>query len=225
MEKIGTIIRNHRIAQGLTQEQLGNKVFVSKQAVSKWETGKTVPDIEMVRKLCDILKINKDEILNGSIEETKRSRRLFKVFAIISITSFLFALFFCLGGFDYIDHHTQSGVAYLSVFSDGDLLTTNEYSITSSLDFEDFNNGYKSDIDYGEISATLNLSDKYDIEFGFINTNNWHNVHIRLDIEKKNDQLTAKQTISYETDNKVYEVIVTENTTTGNKLSVFRNGT
>ena len=39
MEKIGTIIRNHRIAKGLTQEELGAKVFVSKQAVSKWETG------------------------------------------------------------------------------------------------------------------------------------------------------------------------------------------
>lgn len=60
MEKIGTIIRNHRIAKGLTQEELGNKVFVSKQAVSKWETEKTLPDIETVRKLCEILDINKD---------------------------------------------------------------------------------------------------------------------------------------------------------------------
>ena len=60
MEKIGTIIRNHRIAQGLTQEELGAKVFVSKQAVSKWETVKTFTDIEMIRKLCDILKISKD---------------------------------------------------------------------------------------------------------------------------------------------------------------------
>ena len=39
MEKIGAIIRKHRVAKGLTQEELGNKVFVSKQAVSKWETG------------------------------------------------------------------------------------------------------------------------------------------------------------------------------------------
>ena len=68
MEKIGTIIRNHRIAKGLTQEELGNKVFVSKQAVSKWETRKTLPDIEMLRKLCEILDINKDEILGCSIE-------------------------------------------------------------------------------------------------------------------------------------------------------------
>ena len=106
MEKIGTIIRNHRIAQGLTQEELGAKVFVSKQAVSKWETGKTLPDIEIVRKLCDILEINKDEILGGSIEETKKSHKWLKVVTIISVVSILVALFFGLGGFDYIDRHT-----------------------------------------------------------------------------------------------------------------------
>ena len=93
MEKIGTIIRNHRIAKGLTQEELGVKVFVSKQAVSKWETGKTLPDIEMVRKLCDILEINKDEILGGSIEETKKSHKWLKIVTIISVVSILVVLF------------------------------------------------------------------------------------------------------------------------------------
>ena len=57
-----------------------------------------------------------------------------------------------------------------------------------------------------------------------INTNNWHNIHIRLDIEEQNGQLSVKQTISYETDNNTYQVIVTEKTTTDNKLSVFREG-
>ena len=224
MEKIGTIIRNYRIAQGLTQAELGAKVFVSKQAVSKWETGKTLPDIEMVRRLCDILEISKDEILGGSIEETKKSRKWLKVVSIISVISILVALFFGLGGLDYIDRHTQSGDAYVSVFWDGELLTTDEYSITSDLDFEDFKNGYKSEISYGEIRGTINLSQKYDVEFGFVNTNNWHNVHIRLDIEKRNSQLSVKQTICYETDNKTFQVLVTENTTSSNEISVFREG-
>lgn len=224
MEKIGTIIRNHRIARGLTQEELGAKVFVSKQAVSKWETGKALPDIEMVRKLCDILEISKDEILGGSIEETKKSRKWLKVVTIICVVSILVALFFGLGGFDYIDRHTQSGFAYVSVFLDSELLTTDEYCMTSDLNFEDYKNGYKSYIDYGEIRGTINLSNKYDIEFGFVNVNNWHNVHIRLDIEKQSGQLVVKQTITFETDNNVYQVIVTENTTTENKVSVYREG-
>lgn len=224
MEKIGTIIRNHRIAQGLTQEELGRKVFVSKQAVSKWETGKTLPDIEMVRKLCEILHINKDEILGGSIEENKKNRKLYKVFAIISTISILVALFFGIGGFDYIDRHTQSGVTYLSVFFNGELLTADEYKITSNLNFTDYKNGYKADISYGEIRGTIKLFDTHNIEFGFVNTNNWHNAHIRLDIKEQNGQLIAKQTISYETDNKTYQILVTENTSNSKEISVFREG-
>ena len=224
MEKIGTIIRKHRVEQGLTQEELGAKVFVSKQAVSKWETGKTLPDIEMVRKLCDILEISKDEILGGSIEETQKSRKWLRVVTIISVVIILAVLFFGLDGFDYIDRHTQSGIAYVSVFWDGKLLTTDEYSISSDINFEDFKNGYKSEIDYGEIRGTISLPQQYDIEFGFVNTNNWHNIHIRLDIGKQNGQLIIKQTISYETDSKVYQVTVTENTATENKVSVYREG-
>lgn len=178
----------------------------------------------MVRKLCDVFEISKDEILGSSIEETKKSHKWLKIVTIISVASILVALFFGLGGFDYIDRHTQSGIAYVSVFLNGELLTTDEYSITSDLDFENFRNGYKSVIDYGEIRGTINLSQKYDIEFGFVNTNNWHNIHIRLDVGEQNDQLVVKQTISYETDRKVYQVTMTENTTTDNKVSVYREG-
>ncbi len=39
MENISTIIREHRIQKGMTQEELGQKLFLTKQAVSKWETG------------------------------------------------------------------------------------------------------------------------------------------------------------------------------------------
>ena len=224
LEKIDAIIRNHRIAKGLTQEELGNKVFVSKQAVSKWETGKTLPNIEMVCKLCKILDINKDEILGGSIEETRKSRKWIKAWITVSVISIFVALFFSFGGFSYIDHHTQSGVAYLSVFSDGELFTTDDYKVTSNLKLENLKNGYKFSIDYGEIRGTLNFSDKYDIEFGFVNTNNFHNIHIRLDTKEQNGQLSVKQTISYETDNNIYQVIVAEKTTTDNKLSVFQEG-
>ena len=224
MEKIGAIIRKHRVTKGLTQEELGNKVFVSKQAVSKWETGKTVPDIETVRKLCNILEINKDEILGTSMEEAKKSHKLFNVFAALSAILLLLALFFLFDGAGYIDRNTQSGVAYVSVFWNGELLTTDAYSITSEWKFEDYHNGYKADIDYGEIRATIHLPEQYDIIAGLFNVNNWHNIHIRLDVEEQHDQLIVKQTASYETDGQVYEVFVNENSTSGNAVSVFGGG-
>ena len=189
VKKVGLFIAECRKSKNWTQKQLGEKLGVTDRAVSKWETRKTLPDIEMLRKLCEILDINKDEILGCSIEETRNNRKWIKACIAVSVISILVALFFSLGGFSYIDRHTQSGVAYLSVFWDGELFTTDEYKITSALKFDNLKNGYKFDIDYGEIRGTLNFFDKYDIEFGFVNTNNWHNIYIRLDIKEQNGQL------------------------------------
>ena len=212
------------MAQGLTQEELGNQIFVSKQAVSKWETGKTLPDIEMMRKLCAVLQIDTDEILGGSIEETKKSRQWFKVLTALSVLCILVALFFGLGGMDYVDRHTQAGVAYVFVFVNGESIATDEYRIASDLVFEDYKTGYKANITYGEIRGMIHLPNSYSIEFGFVNTNNWHNVHIRLDVDTHGGQLSVKQTVNYETDNNTYQVMVTESTTTENQTSVFREG-
>lgn len=79
MEKIGDIIREHRKAQGLTQEELGKKLFVTKQTISKWETGRVLPDIEMIRRLSEILNIRSDEILGGTVQEIRRDRRRIRV--------------------------------------------------------------------------------------------------------------------------------------------------
>ena len=49
-----------RRAAGLTQEQLGELVGVTRQAVSKWEAGQTVPDALTVAKLCEALHVSAD---------------------------------------------------------------------------------------------------------------------------------------------------------------------
>lgn len=70
MKPIGELIRIHRLAKNMTQEELGNLVFVSKQAVSKWERGRTVPDIETVRKLCSVLNIDTAELFSEGDSES-----------------------------------------------------------------------------------------------------------------------------------------------------------
>lgn len=224
MEKIGDIIRKHRIAKNLTQEELGKIVFVSKQAVSKWETGKAFPDIETIRKLCNLLEIDKDEVLGGSIEETKKKSKWLGFCIVITVVSVLVASFFCLDGVGYIKRNTQSGVAYLTVFSNGELLQTDEYTLLGELNSENLQNGFKIDVDYGEVRGSIQLPEQNKIEFGFINTNNWHNVQIRLDVENSGGQLSVTQTISYATDNDVLEVTVNKAKTKNHTVSVFCDG-
>lgn len=63
--KIGRFIASCRKKQGMTQKQLAEKIGISNRAVSKWETGKSMPDSGIMLELCDILKINVNELLSG----------------------------------------------------------------------------------------------------------------------------------------------------------------
>ena len=64
-EKIGKFIASCRKKQKLTQEQLAEKLGITYKAVSKWETGKGLPDASIMRDLCNILKITVNELLSG----------------------------------------------------------------------------------------------------------------------------------------------------------------
>ena len=63
--KIGKFIASCRKEQGMTQAILAEKLGISDRAVSKWETGKSLPDSGIMLELCDLLKINVNELLSG----------------------------------------------------------------------------------------------------------------------------------------------------------------
>ena len=52
-EKIGKYIRKKRIEKGMTQQQLAEKIQVTEKAVSRWETGRGVPDISLLEPLAE----------------------------------------------------------------------------------------------------------------------------------------------------------------------------
>ena len=64
-KKIGRFITELRKEKGLTQAQLAEKFGISNRAVSKWETGKSLPDASIMIDLCNILGITVNELLNG----------------------------------------------------------------------------------------------------------------------------------------------------------------
>lgn len=64
-EKIGKFISESRKDKKLTQEQLAEKMGVSKNAVSKWERGLNLPDASIMPELCKILDITLNELFSG----------------------------------------------------------------------------------------------------------------------------------------------------------------
>ncbi len=65
INKVGKFIASLRKAKGLTQQELGDKLFVTNKAVSKWERGLSFPDITILQKLANILEVDVVEILCG----------------------------------------------------------------------------------------------------------------------------------------------------------------
>lgn len=64
-EKIGKFIAECRKNNDLTQEQLGEKLGVTSKSISRWENGKTMPDLSLLKPLSDELGISLNELLSG----------------------------------------------------------------------------------------------------------------------------------------------------------------
>lgn len=65
--KIGKFIAERRKKASLTQMQLAEKLNITDRAVSKWETGKAMPDSSIMLELCDILEITVNDLLSGEV--------------------------------------------------------------------------------------------------------------------------------------------------------------
>ena len=70
----GKFIAYKRKEKNLTQEQLAEKLGVSNKTVSKWETGKCMPDYAVVKNLCKELEITVAELIDGEAAEEKSVR-------------------------------------------------------------------------------------------------------------------------------------------------------
>lgn len=78
-------LREFRKENGISQEQLAEKCNVSRQAVSKWESGLGYPEMEKVLQLCDLLKVDldylmRDKIISGDNVISKQSNNIYENF-------------------------------------------------------------------------------------------------------------------------------------------------
>ena len=77
MKDIAKNIRNLRMAKNLTQDDLAEKLFVTRQTVSNYETGKSRPDVDMLVRIAEVLGVDIQELIYGPsprIQDTERRR-------------------------------------------------------------------------------------------------------------------------------------------------------
>ena len=83
---------------------------VSRQAVSKWENGKNMPDTALIKEMCQDFNISLEELFEGELKEEKKinkSKNLYSIIIIILILlliliTILFIIFVLKGGFEIL---------------------------------------------------------------------------------------------------------------------------
>ena len=88
-EKIGKFIKDLRIKNNLTQKEFADKYNVTYQAVSKWENGKNMPDLSLLKEICKDFDVSLDDLFNGE-KSVKKSYKKYIIIGIICIVIVLF---------------------------------------------------------------------------------------------------------------------------------------
>lgn len=65
MVKVGSFLQELRRQSNVTQEQLAERMGVARRTVSRWETGRNMPDLDILVELADFYEVDLREILNG----------------------------------------------------------------------------------------------------------------------------------------------------------------
>ncbi len=92
MLEVGKNIRKYRIQKNLTQDALAERLHVTRQAVSNWETGKNQPDLAMLEAAAKALDLELEDLLQGKKEEYPRFQTRAIVWVIVLGVLALFLL-------------------------------------------------------------------------------------------------------------------------------------
>lgn len=79
MRDIGKNIKELRQLKNMTQDELAEKLFVTRQTVSNYETGKSRPDIDMLTRIAEVLETDPNTVLYGIPQRVSRQRMLVKL--------------------------------------------------------------------------------------------------------------------------------------------------
>ena len=144
-EKFGKLIKEIRKKNGLTQNELANKYNVTYQAVSKWENGKNLPDMALIKQIAQDFNVSLDDMLGVS----KKKKNYIWIISLIIFVVALILIFMKPSSFKFktlsssCDNFNLSGSIFYNNNRSAIHITNIEYCGESDL------------TEYKEISCTL----------------------------------------------------------------------
>ncbi|MBR1417283.1 MAG: helix-turn-helix transcriptional regulator [Bacilli bacterium] len=164
-EKIGQFIKEIRKKNNLTQADLAKKYGVTYQAVSKWENGKNLPDVLLIRQMSRDFNISVEDILDGEELSKKKNKKTIIIIAIIIIMIVLSIIIIVI---HFKNNNSFSFKTLSSLCSD--------FKVTGSIAYDKNKSSiYISDINYcGKTNNTIYKS----IECNLYENNNNNKIKI-----------------------------------------------
>ena len=99
MRDIGKNIKDLRIRANMTQEELAQRLFVTRQTVSNYENGKSRPDVDMIVKLSEILDADANMVIYGIPVQLDKNRQYRRAFVMSGVLLLLALLMIWLNGY------------------------------------------------------------------------------------------------------------------------------
>ena len=109
---ISNKLYNLRKQQGISQEELAGKLNVSRQTVSKWELGESIPDIENCYKICKYFDITLDELIEDNQAPNKKTKRKKLTRKILIICGIIFGALLAIDIISFIVYVSIKGLPH-----------------------------------------------------------------------------------------------------------------
>ena len=160
-ERIGALIKDIRKKNNLSQSAFAKKYGVTYQAVSKWENGKNIPDLSIIKQICSDYNISLEELLDGTTKETIKNKKLIPVILfLIGIIAMALGLLFLTtqepkDNFEFKTLSSQSSEFTLTGSIAYNQDKTSIYISNVEYKGKDNNIEYKGGLPYGQHSIHL----------------------------------------------------------------------
>jgi len=166
-DKVGKLIKKIRKENNLTQADFAKKYNVTYQAVSKWENGKNLPDVSLIKQICKDYNIDINELLEGEYKNKKKSKVIIFI-GIIFIVLISVIVFYIFHNNDFNFKTLSSGCSNFTI--SGSISYNNKKSsiYISNVDYC----GTTEELEYQKIEC--GLYEKHKDTETLINTSNYN---------------------------------------------------